>query len=104
MSVDADDLDAATTDSHASSRKSSKALPSTNGSSAGVQWQSLWGSDGSENGIETAAAGSFLLGELLFNAVLLSCCIPGRAASQSKVAAAALADMYIHTLTKIHMA
>eukprot|EP00878_Enallax_costatus_P005037 GHUV01005297.1.p1 GENE.GHUV01005297.1~~GHUV01005297.1.p1 ORF type:complete len:1446 (+),score=421.24 GHUV01005297.1:301-4638(+) len=63
MSVDADDLDATVID-YVSSHKSTKPLPSSNGSN-GIDWQSLWGSDGSENGIETAADGSFLLDKLL---------------------------------------
>ena len=61
--VDADDLDATTTAATATSGSSrnGKALTGVGGN--GVDWQSLWGSDNIDDGIQTATDGSYLLGE-----------------------------------------
>lgn len=61
ITIEADDLNASVTE--APSSRDSKALTGTNSrSSSSIDWQDLWGSNGYEDGIETAGDGSFLLG------------------------------------------
>lgn len=60
--MDADEFETAETAASTVHRdKSLKATAGLDGS--GVDWQSLWGAGSSDSGLETAADGSFLLGE-----------------------------------------